>query len=202
MASDKLRVFFTIDVETSMGGSWNNPAYEPLGLERTVFGRHESRFYGIPLIMDILEEHGFRGTFFTEVFSSYLLGQDEWLKVFRMIRTCGHDAQLHLHPVFRFYKDRSMGRPARHLDLIHKLSVGEQREFVREGIALFTGLSGYAPRAFRAGCYAASETTLQVLHENGVLIDSSYNLAYLGMADFISNLSTRQRSSMGSMNSH
>jgi hypothetical protein len=184
MASDKLRVYFTIDVETSMGGSWHNPAYEPLGLERTVFGKHESRFYGIPLIMDILEEQGFRGTFFTEVFSSYAVGQDERLKVFRMIRTRGHDAQLHLHPIFRFYRDRSAGRPARHLDLLHKLSLGEQREFIREGIGLFTGLSGQAPRAFRAGCYGASETTLQVLRENGILIDSSYNLTYLENSGF------------------
>lgn len=180
MAADKIRVYFTIDVETSMGGSWNDPGYEPLGLERTVFAKYDSRFYGIPLIMDILEEHGFRGTFFTEVFSAYAVGQDEWSKVFRMIRTRGHDAQLHLHPVFRFYRDRSAGKPARHLDLMHKLSVGEQREFIREGIALFTSMNGRAPRAFRAGCYGASEATLQILSENGVLIDSSYNLAYLG----------------------
>jgi len=35
------------------------------------------------------------------------------------------------------------------------------------------------PRAYRAGCYAADETTLAALRENGILIDSSYNLSAL-----------------------
>jgi len=180
MATDKMRVYFTVDTETSMGGAWRNPQYSPLPLERSMLGLYNSRFYGIPLLMDILEEHGFRATFFTEVFCGYLVGFEEVEKVFRRIRERGHDPQLHLHPVFRFYRDFLQGMPRREIDLMFRLSSDEQRELIREGVGLFCQLNGKPPRAYRAGCYGASEITLRALRENGVEIDSSYNLAFLG----------------------
>ena len=180
MATGKMRVYFTVDTETSMGGAWQNSQYSPLPLERSMLGLYNSRFYGIPLLMDILDEHGFRATFFTEVFCGYLVGFDEVEKVFRLIRDRGHDAQLHLHPVFRFYRDFLQGMPRREIDLMFRLSSDEQRALVREGVELFCQLNGKPPRAYRAGCYGASEVTLRALRENGVKIDSSYNLAFLG----------------------
>ena len=63
MATGKMRVYFTVDTETSMGGAWQNSQYSPLPLERSMLGLYNSRFYGIPLLMDILDEHGFRATF-------------------------------------------------------------------------------------------------------------------------------------------
>jgi len=152
----------------------------PLPLERPVFGKYGSRFYGIPLIMDILEEHQLRATFFTEVFCAYVLGHEEVAKVLRLIRERGHDAQLHLHPTYRFYRDFLAGQPRRETDLVYQLTAEEQRDLIGEGVHLFRELSGHLPRAYRAGCYGGSEITLQALRENDVKIDSSYNLAYLG----------------------
>jgi hypothetical protein len=180
MSRRKLAVHFTIDTETSMGGAWADPACAPLPLDRPVFGKLASRFYGIPLIMDILEEHGFRGTFFTEVFCSYSVGRDEVAKACRSILERGHDCQLHLHPIYRFYRDRQAGKPAREIDFMFQLSRDEQHEFIGEGVELFCELTGKPPRAFRAGCYAGSEAITDVLTEHGIAIDSSYNLAYLG----------------------
>jgi len=175
---EKLRVYFTVDTETSMGGAWNN-AGPPLPLARTVFGEARSGTYGVPLIMDILEEHGFAATFFIEVFCSYNLGLDEVGKVFDCIQRRGHDAQLHLHPVYRFYWEYLNGRPRREKDLLFQFSPEEQRQLLQDGVTLFRQLTGRMPRAFRAGCYGASEVTLAALRENGILIDSSYNLAFL-----------------------
>jgi hypothetical protein len=180
MATGKMRIYFTVDTETSMGGAWRNPEYYPLPLERSMLGLYNSRFYGIPLLMDILEEYGFRATFFTEVFCGYLVGFEEVEKVFRLIRERGHDPQLHLHPVFRFYRDFRQGMPRREIDLMFRLAPDEQQALVREGVELFYQLNGKRPRAYRAGCYGASEVTLRALRENGVEIDSSYNLAFLG----------------------
>jgi hypothetical protein len=145
-----------------------------------VFGTIGSCEYGIPLIMDILEEHNFRGTFFTEVFCSLFVGSDEIAKVFRVIQERGHDCQLHLHPVFCFYRDYRNGKPRREMDLMCQLSPQEQYDFISEGVRLFREFSGVAPRAYRAGCYGGSEATLAALRDNGIVIDSSYNLAYLG----------------------
>jgi hypothetical protein len=178
MPSDKVRVYFTVDTETSLGGAWRN-SLGPLPAARTIFGENGSGTYGVPLIMDILESYGFRATFFIEVFCSYLLGAEEVGKVFQCIQKRGHDVQLHLHPVQRFYRDFLQGRARREQDLMFQFSPNEQKKLVHEGVELFRQFSGAAPRAFRAGCYGASEATLTALRENGVLIDSSYNLAFL-----------------------
>jgi hypothetical protein len=180
MSQDKLRVYITVDTETSMGGAWRNPKFAPLPLERTVFGEHKGRLYGIPLLMDILEEYGFRATFFTEVFCADIVGRDELKKVFQCIQDRGHDAQLHLHPTYKFYADFLAGGPRRETDLMFQLSAEEQRELIGQGMRLFAEMTGKLPRAYRAGCYGASEVTLKALHANGIEIDSSYNLAYLG----------------------
>src|SRR5579863_7786515 len=109
MSSDAMRVYFTVDTETSMGGAWSKPAYAPLPLDLTVFGKRGSQSYGIPLIMTILEDHGFRATFFTEVFCAYNVGYEPVAAALRSIQTRGHDAQLHLHPEQRFYRDYVQG---------------------------------------------------------------------------------------------
>jgi hypothetical protein len=130
--------------------------------------------------MDILEEHGLRATFFTEVFCAYIVGDGEVARVCRYIRERGHDCQLHLHPVYRFYRDFRQGQPRREIDLMFQLRPDEQALLIAEGVKLFKQLSGASPRAYRAGCYGASETTLAALRDNGVEIDSSYNLSYMG----------------------
>jgi hypothetical protein len=78
-----------------------------------------------------------------------------------------------------FYRNYLQGGPRREQDLMFELPAEEQRELIREGIALFRKFSGRQPRAYRAGCYGASEVTLAALRENGILIDSSYNLCFL-----------------------
>jgi hypothetical protein len=131
--------------------------------------------------MDILEEFGFRATFFTEVFCGHLIGYDQVEKVLRAIIDRGHDAQLHLHPIYHFYRDSLAGGLRREIDLMFQLSESEQHDLIGEGVALFRKLSGVSPRAYRAGCYGGSETTLRVLKSHGIEIDSSYNLAYLNL---------------------
>ena len=180
MARNKTRVYFTIDTETSMGGAWRNPSYRPLPLEPTVYGKIGAEQYGVPLIMAILDEYGFRGTFFMEVFCAYAVTTDAVAQVIRLIETRGHDVQLHLHPTYRFYRDFIEGQKRRETDLMWELSPTEQHQLIGEGVRLFEELSGRKPRAYRAGCYGASESTLQALRAHGLEIDSSYNLAYLG----------------------
>ena len=129
--------------------------------------------------MDILEEYGFRATFFTEVFCGHILGYDKMAKALELIKRRGHDPQLHIHPIYRFYRDALRGQPRREIDLMFKLTESEQHDMIGEGVDLFRKVIGASPRAYRAGCYGGSETTLGVLKTHGIQIDSSYNLAYL-----------------------
>src|SRR5438105_4947172 len=66
-------VYLTIDTECSMGGAWDNPQLEPVAPERAILGKIGAQYYGTPLIMDILEESGLRGTFFIEVLATHVV---------------------------------------------------------------------------------------------------------------------------------
>jgi hypothetical protein len=179
-----VNVYITVDTECSLGGAWENPQWKPVGPDRAVLGRVGSRLYGIPLIMDILEEHGLRGTFFTEVLVRDLLGKSELADAYAPIKQRGHDAQLHLHPVFHYYHAVTQGLmrredlPAR-MDLIGGLPFDTQVDLLNKGCAIFRQIFGSMPMAFRAGCYGASMSTLEALARVGIHYDSSFNAAYL-----------------------
>jgi hypothetical protein len=179
-----VNVYITVDTECSLGGAWENPQWKPVGPDRAVLGRVGSRLYGIPLIMDIMEEHGLRGTFFTEVLVRDLLGNSELADAYVPIKQRGHDAQLHLHPVFHYYHAVTQGLmrredlPAR-MDLIGGLPFDTQVELLNKGCDIFREIFGCMPVAFRAGCYGASMSTLDALEKVGIAYDSSFNAAYL-----------------------
>lgn len=176
-------VHITIDAECSMGGAWTNPGYEPVGPERAVLGRLDGTCYGVPLIMDILEENGLRGTFFTEVLAGPLVDERALAQAYESVLERGHDAQLHAHPVYRYYAKVRRGElsetalPPR-MDLIGSLPVDVQRELLEEARDTFVRFTGRKPTAFRAGNYGASLETLKVLDEMGFTHDSSFNAAY------------------------
>jgi hypothetical protein len=179
-----VNVYLTIDTECSLGGAWLNPRLKPVGPEKAVLGRIGSKFYGVPLIMDILEEHGLRGTFFTEVLVRDLLADSELAAAYLPIRERGHDAQLHMHPVFHYYDLVSHGLMRREdlpdrMDLIGGLPLNTQIELLKKGCSSFQQIFGSMPVAFRAGVYGASMSTMEALQAVGIAYDSSFNAAYL-----------------------
>jgi hypothetical protein len=180
-----VNVYITVDTETSLGGAWENSRWKPVAPELAILGRIGSEFYGLPLIMDILEEHDLRATFFAEVLARDVVGKSELAEAYTPILKRGHDAQLHLHPVFHYYHLVTQGvigrdRLPSHMDLIGALPFDKQLELLREGRSIFRDIFGALPTAFRAGCYGASMSTLRALETMGILYDSSFNAAYLG----------------------
>lgn len=180
-----LEVYLTIDTESSMGGAWDAPQLRPVPPERTILGKIGAGYYGTPLIMDILEQHGLRATFFIEVLASHVVPQSQLVEAYDEIVRRGHDPQLHLHPVYHYYHLFQQGKIERkqlppRMDLIGSLPVEKQLELLTEGTDLFRGFVGREPVAFRAGCFGASASTLSALSQLGFRYDSSYNAAFLG----------------------
>lgn len=185
-------VYITVDTETSLGGAWENAQWKPVSPERAILGRIGSKQYGLPLIMDILEEHDLRATFFTEVLARDVVDGRALTEAYSPIQKRGHDPQLHLHPVFHYYHDVTSGLVARtqlpaYMDLIGALPVEKQVELLEKGCSIFRDIFGFRPRAFRAGCYGASMSTLDVLERVGIFYDSSFNAAYLGSTCLLSS---------------
>jgi hypothetical protein len=181
-----LNVHITIDTECSMGGALDDPSVLPVTPERGVLGQIRDRFYGTPLIMDVLEESDLKGTFFVEAFSAYNVGEAELSRAYRQIVDRGHSAQLHLHPIHYYYWQVKRGVISRkqvvppRSDMLATHLREQQRALLREGIQIFEKLIGRKPVGFRAGNFGASSTTLEVLAELGIRCDSSYNAAYIG----------------------
>jgi peptidoglycan/xylan/chitin deacetylase (PgdA/CDA1 family) len=180
-------VFLTIDTECSMGGAWENPKNKPVDPERSILGKIGAEYYGVPRIMDILEQYDLRGTFFIEVFAALNDFRNDLAKAYTRIVERGHDVQLHLHPIHYYYHMVREGRLTPQdlpgsKDMIGAKPLPVQVELLRDGISLFRDLVGKTPAAFRAGNFGASMTTLDALQEVGIRLDSSYNAAYLQTA--------------------
>ncbi len=180
-----LEVYLTIDTECSMGGAWDTPHYQPVPPERAILGKIGAKYYGTPLIMDILERYGLRGTFFIEVLAGQVVPESQLAAAYDEIARRGHDPQLHLHPVYHYYQLFCQGALSRdqlppRMDLIGSLPLEKQVELLQEGTRLFGKYVGRAPVAFRAGCFGGSASTLSALSQLGFRYDSSFNAAYLG----------------------
>lgn len=173
-------VHITVDVECSMGGAWADPSLRPISPRLGMMGEYDGRFYGVPLICEILEKYGLKGTFFVEPFNDELGYPGATEPVCRYLVDRGHDVQLHIHPNHVHYGLHRAGKPYAFTDQMADLPIDTQRRLIEEGAARIERWTGRRPMAFRAGNMAASEGTLRALEDAGLWMDSSYTFPYLG----------------------
>ncbi|MBW2108095.1 MAG: hypothetical protein JRI36_05440 [Deltaproteobacteria bacterium] len=174
-----VQVFITVDTEHSVGGAIEDPAKEPVGNEKRIFGRIGEKYYGIPLILDIAERFNIPLTFFVDTVSGEYFGRGEMSAASSFLLKRGQDIQLHLHPLFLNLSKRA--RSARKYDpYLYNYDLGEQMDLVNSGKSFLESLGVSNLVAFRAGGFAANHDTLTALEKTGFLVDSSYNLMALG----------------------
>ena len=184
-----VKIFITIDVETSIGGAFAKPdKLRPVGADKRIYGQIGKREFGIPLIIDILNKHNLKATFFVEPFCSFYFGEKIIKEICHYILNRGHDVQLHLHPNYQIFKCPDWQERAKRKelfpDIIARYTLDEQINLIKQGKKILEKY-GIKPIAFRAGCFGANLNTLMALKENDFLIDSSYNLSFLGKTCFI-----------------
>lgn len=147
-------VLITVDVETTSRG---NP-------QADIWGRKDGSEagHGITEIMDILDRHGVKGTFFVNVYEANMHGGEVMADVCRAISRRGHDAQLHTHPqqVFGVWEMAGNDLPT-------------QERILRWGKDKMTEWTGIAPVAHRAGAFAADLTTIAACKNVGLDLDFS-----------------------------
>lgn len=170
-------VLITIDTETSSGCT---PAgCFPPPLDGRIYGLQDDRAYGIPLIMDLLESHGMRGTFFVNAYLDSWYPEAEVMAMVQSIVSRGHDVQMHTHAEFRCFRQCAPDdmdcrfRCSLRAGRLAGTSPENQLELMREGARNIERWSGRYPVAFRAGALQADVGTLKALKELGIGIDSS-----------------------------
>ena len=118
--------------------------------------------YGVPLIVDKLEAHGFKGTFFVSPYCPSQL-KDKMFSNLKFLISRGHDLELHTHT-----ETIDPLRP-----LLSQYTKTEKREILATGIKTLREAGAPSPVAHRAGNLSIDEETLQLLPEFGIYIDSS-----------------------------
>lgn len=189
--AERTKVYLTIDTESSMGGAWQDPALKPVPAERRIFCRVQGRDCGIGWQCEQLRERGLKATFFCEVLSSLVLGEEDARSYLEFLLEQGQDVQLHVHPNFYFYSEKLWAQsqnveyfPPRQPDSLSAFPAEEQAAILRTAVEVFRYLTRRQPSAFRAGNYQANATTLAILSQLGFRIDSSYNPVYRTAGSF------------------
>ncbi len=144
----------TVDVESRSKG---DPAQDVLG----VIPGYQGNF-GIGRIMDLMEAHQARATFFVNVYESAKHGDEAMSRAARMIHERGHDLELHTHPrpMFPHY-----GMSQAPLD--------EQVAILEKGISLLEAWTSKRVVAHRSGAFAANTDTLRAAESVGLRADCS-----------------------------
>lgn len=150
----KTTFIVTVDVETRTHG---DPRQDISG----VIPGHEGNF-GIERIMDLLERHQARGTFFLNAYEIATHGEDWICSAARLIHGRGHDLELHTHP-----------RPMFGVYGMNHAPFGKQQAILEKGVSLLEAWTGRKVVAHRAGAFAANTDTLRAVAAAGLRADCS-----------------------------
>lgn len=153
----------------------------------TVLGQWRGVGYGVPRIMEILEDHGARGTFFVDVYNRVTLDEGLLREACREIDRRGHEVALHTHPAFPSGR-RGYGMA----QVMSRYGLVWQTDFIRRGRDLIVRWIGRPPRSHRAGGYGANLNTLRALSNCEITIDSSLfsGYAHCGLNGLLSHRNT------------
>ena len=154
-AAGGTQVVFTVDVES-------NETF-PLPDQINAVCKDGSAC-GLMEIARMLEERGWPGTFFLDVYEHRQWGETVMRNIAVGLQGEGQDVALHTHPQWAYDPSRWA---------MYQYSLDEQTTIVRDGVRLLQAWTGRPVIAHRAGAYTANEDTLIALQRNGVLVDSS-----------------------------
>lgn len=150
------RVLITVDVESYSNG---NP-------ELQIWGRTDQGEHGITRIMDLLESHSMKATFFLTPYESAKHGEALIAAAARAIHERGHDLELHTHPGAMYG--------------IGGMSLADlalQTEILTRGAEMLEQWTGKRVIAHRAGGFLANKDTLEACRRLGLVADSSLSPA-------------------------
>lgn len=172
------RVLITIDTELS-AGLYQRGVTASANLDRTVLGRCAAGAVGIGWLMDRMDDHAVKGSFFVDPLPALVYGHGIVADMVGPILARGHEVQLHVHSEWLEWAKSAPvgGRRGRN---IGDFSEDDQVELL--GLAIDLLVAGGAPRpiAFRAGNYGADDRTLAALARLGLAWDTSFNPASPG----------------------
>lgn len=148
-----LHVLITIDTESYTQGNPRQQIWGDVGAGEE---------HGIGKIMDMLEAHGAKGTFYINVYEAAKHGEDAIAQVIATVHGRGHDVELHTHPHHKYG-----------IDKLTRADLERQKEILRWGKLFIEKYTGTPVIAHRAGSFAANLDTIEALRLIGLKVDAS-----------------------------
>ena len=174
-----MNVFLTFDIEVWCNG-WNDlDRVFPASFERYVYGRSQHGEYALPQTLAILNQHGLKGVFFVEPLFARRFGTRHLETIVQLIRSSGHEIQLHLHPEWTDEATEPIiencATKRQHLSYY---TLDEQSALIACGRNLLESAGSGPISAFRSGSFAANRDTFEALKRNAIWRDSSLNSCF------------------------
>lgn len=169
-------VCITIDTEFSIGGAFADPeSRRPIGEERVTCPAN-GKENGLGFLLACFERFGIKATFFIEALNAAYFGDAPMGRVAERILRGGHDAQLHLHPCWMYF---------RHADWQQRLtrekpndncdgrSVDEIVGMISTGVSAFAQWGAPRPIALRTGNLRVDANVHAAMSAAGIFIGSN-----------------------------
>jgi hypothetical protein len=171
-------VFVTVDTEIWCDGWTDLDRTFPDAFRKYVYGPTAAGNYGLPLIFQILRDHGLSASFFVEPMFSLRFGAAPLQEIVGLIRAAGSEIQLHVHTEWvDEAKVKVLPRVHPKRQALSEYSSVEQSELLRVGLRLLDRAGAGKVSAFRAGGFGMGPDTLQAVAANGLPIDTSFDIS-------------------------
>jgi hypothetical protein len=172
----KTKVILTIDTEFSIAGAFADPINNtPVGLP-AVFCEKSGKSHGLGFILDTLDEHSLKGTFFVEALNASYFGYELMGQVAQHIASKNQDVQLHLHPCWGYFKNpnwQDLLKTSPPNDDITLRQLDEIEAIITEGIDIFGQWGLPRPIAMRTGSLCVNRDTYKALSKTGIQFASN-----------------------------
>ena len=174
------RVHITVDTEFSIAGAFQDPArHQPVG-SRAVYCPINGASGGLGFMLETLEQHDVRATFFVEALNTCYFGDEPMGAIAREIAGAGHDVQLHLHPCWAYFEREDWVQTLQTdppNDDITLRPVEEVERLIRLGREAFERWGIAAPKVLRTGGLRVGQGVYEAMRRCGMDIASNIGLA-------------------------
>ncbi len=173
-------IAITFDIEFDINGAFSEPGKRsPRGRESLVC-LADGQDIGIGRILDMLEAHDLKATFFIETLQTAWFGPEPMGAIARDLHSRGHDLQLHLHPVWLRFDEPDWARRVQERRPVASrddslLAMAPERvvEVISRGLAVFDSWQLPRPKAVRTGSLIMGRTLYSAFRAFGLTLSSS-----------------------------
>ncbi|MEM7401006.1 MAG: polysaccharide deacetylase [Pseudomonadota bacterium] len=177
-----VKVFFTVDVEVWCE-SWNNLDQQiDEAFQKFIFGSTNKGDYGLPYLLNTLNDYGLAGVFFVEPLFSLRFNFEYLLRITELINQANQSIELHMHTEWvDEISNPLLPHVSKKLQHLRYFNLENQTKLIRLGKSLLNKANVEQINGFRAGNFGFNIDTLTALKTNEIFIDSSYNATMMGL---------------------